>query len=412
MPNQFFSPEGDIESYFADEYWLVDQYIGDTLYAWGDNIYGTVGDNTTLDRSTPTQESSRSTIWKQVDCGSAHVIATKTDGTLWTWGLGSTGELGDVSNQARSTPRQISLAANLITGWKQVSAGFAFSAAVRYDGTLWLWGRNDHGQLARNNIITSSFPVQEFTSSTNWKQVSCGTYHVAAIKTDGTLWAWGRDDRGQIGQNSTDGGVAGTNSRSTPRQISAGANRITTWKQVACSLVNTAAIGTDGSLWVWGDNFYGNQGDGTRQIRSTPRQISVGATGITGWKQVACATANGVAIRENGTLWVWGQNNYGQIGDNTNNGGVNGINSRSTPRQEFTASNNWKYVSADFYNISAVKNDGTLWSWGRNDQGQMGDNTIANRSTPRQEFSSSTNWKQVANGNYHTVAIKAGVELN
>ncbi len=413
MPNQFLSPEGDLEVYFADEYWLVDQYVGDTLYACGDNIYGVVGDNTLVDRSTPRQEFSGSNNWKQVALGSNHAIAIKTDGTLWTWGLGSSGELGDNSNQARSTPRQISAGATRITGWRQVSGGFASSAALRDDGTLWVWGLNDFGQLGLNDRVNRTTPTQEFTSSTIWKQVSCGTYHFSAIKTDGTLWTWGRDDQGQLGQNSSDGGVSGTNSRSTPRQISAGASGITGWKQVHSGFINTAAIRTDGSLWVWGGGFYGTNGDNTTITRSSPRQISAGATRITGWKQVTCSSFNTAAIRYDGTLWSWGSNNYGQVGDNTNSGGVSGTNSRSTPRQEFTSSTNWKYVSSKRFNISAVKHDGTLWAWGANDQGQVGDNTSANnRSTPRQEFSSSTNWKQSSNGDYHLAGVKVGVELN
>ena len=415
MPNQFFSPEGDLEKYFADEYWLIDEYVGDTLYAWGENLYGAVGDNATVaDRSTPRQEFTGSTTWTQVVSGAQHVLAIKTDGTLYAWGLGSNGEVGDNALQARSTPRQISSGAGIgINGWKYVDAGFANSAAIRRDGTLWTWGLNSYGQLGTNNIVRASLPVQEATLSTNWKQVACGTFHMAAIKTDGTLWTWGRNDQGQIGDNTNDGGVAGVNSRSTPRQISAGANGITGWKQVTAGFVNTAALREDGSLWVWGNGFYGNIGDGTRLTRSTPRQISAGATRVTGWKQVTCSSFNTAAIANDRTLWVWGQNNYGQIGDNTNSGGVDGVNSRSTPRQEFTASTNWKYVASKRYHIGAIKTNGTLWSWGANDQGQQGDNTaVNNRSTPRQEASSSTNWKQISCGDYLKVSIKAGVDLS
>ncbi len=351
MPNQFFAEQGpfnfaeDVETIFATDYWLFEQYIGDQLWAWGRNSYGVVGDNTTASRSTPRQEFTSSTNWKQVACGSYHAAAIKTDGTLWTWGYNNDGQLGDNTTfTSRSTPRQ------------------------------------------------------EFTSGTNWKQVDCGAYHTAAIKTDGTLWAWGRNSSGQLGDNT----IA---ARSTPRQeITSSTN----WKQVSAGGgasgggKHTAAIKTNGTLWAWGYNAFGQIGDNTNADRSTPRQEF---TSGTNWKQVSAGGYHTAAIKTNGTLWAWGANNNGQIGDNTTT-------SRLTPRQEFTSSTNWKQVSGGYGHTASIKTNGTLWLWGFNYNGQIGDNTRANRSTPRQEITSSTNWKQVACGYRHTAAIKTGIDLD
>ncbi len=368
---------------FEDAFVRVEQFQNQ-IYSWGSGGNGRLGDNTTADRSTPRQEFTSSTNWKQVAGGGFHTAAIKTDGTLWSWGANQNGQLGDNTNAHRSTPRQEITSS---TNWKQVATGNNHTAAIKTDGTLWLLGLNYNGQLGDNTTAIRSTPRQEFTSSTNWKQVSGGAVHTTAIKTDGTLWIWGSNSHGQLGDNTTA-------SRSTPRQeITSGTN----WKQVACGAFHTAAIKTDGTLWLWGRNAYGQIGDNTTAIRSTPRQEF---TSGTNWKQVACSSLNTAAIKTDGTLWSWGNNSYGQIGDNTTT-------SRLTPRQEFTSSTNWKQVSGGVFRTSAIKTDGTLWLWGRNAYGQIGDNTNAHRSTPRQEFTSSTNWKQVSGGGYHTAAIKA-----
>jgi alpha-tubulin suppressor-like RCC1 family protein len=394
MPNQFLFTDSndeilDIEDVFVSDYWLFEQYIGDQLYAWGSNASGQIGDNTIATRNTPRQEFTSSTNWKQVSNGNSFTVAIKTDGTLWVWGSNSNGQIGDNTIATRSTPRQEFTSS---TNWKQVSSGEQHTVAIKTDGTLWSWGTNTSGQIGDNTTASRSTPRQEFTSSTNWKQVSGGGYHTAAIKNNGTLWVWGFNTNGQIGDNT----IA---TRNTPRQEFTSS---TNWKQVTCCRFHTAAIKTDGTLWLWGGNSDGQLGDNTNISRSTPRQEF---TSSTNWKQVSGGRLHIAAIKTDGTLWLWGGNSNGQIGDNTTA-------SRSTPRQEFTSSTNWKQVSGGRLHTAAIKTDGTLWLWGSNAQSQIGDNTTASRSTPRQEFTSSTNWKQVSGGGYHTAAIKTGINLD
>jgi alpha-tubulin suppressor-like RCC1 family protein len=406
MPNQFLFEEGpfnvanDIEESFATDYWLFEQYIGDQLFVWGNNGSGQIGDNTrnlgATSRSTPKQEFTSSTNWKQVVRGGPYSAAIKTDGTLWCWGNNLNGQVADNTNVNRSTPRQ-EITSN--TNWKQIAGGQSHTAAIKTDGTLWCWGQNIAGEIGDNtagSTIGRSTPRQEITSSTNWKQVACGTNYTAAIKTDGTLWCWGINSSGQIGDNTI---IA----RSTPRQELTSS---TNWKQVSCGYTHAAAIKTNGTLWCWGSNGNGQIGDNTFGAtgRSTPRQE---ITSSTNWKQVSAGANNTTAIKTNGTLWCWGQNDLGQIGDNTVG------NSRSTPVQEWTSSTNWKQVSASDH-TAAIKTDGTLWCWGNNSSGQLGDFTLFNRSTPRQEITSSTNWKQVSlgAGGINTAAIKTGINID
>ena len=189
MPNQFLSPEGDIENYFVTEYWLIDQYVGDTLWAWGQNTFGQLGDNTTITRSTPVTTFAGGTNWKQVAGGkggaSQHTAAIKTDGTLWTWGLNTNGQLGIILFGVTTyKPTPVTTFAGG-TNWKQVDCGNSHTAAIKTDGTLWTWGLNTNGQLGDNTVTQRNTPVTTFAGGTDWKQVACGGANTAAV-TSGT----------------------------------------------------------------------------------------------------------------------------------------------------------------------------------------------------------------------------------
>jgi alpha-tubulin suppressor-like RCC1 family protein len=388
-PNQFLSPEGDLEDYFVDEYWLIDQWVGDTLLSWGFNGNGFLGDNTIISRSTPVTTFAGGTNWKQVACGTRHTAAIKTDGTLWTWGGNSVvgNNTSDINN--RVTPITTFAGG---TNWKQVSCGHSHSAAIKTDGTLWAWGSGGSGELGNNQgtISSRSTPVTTFAGGTNWKQVACGNSFTAAIKTDGTLWTWGVNNNGQLGDNTV-------TQRNTPVTTFAGGNN---WKQVDCARVlgtHVAAIKTDGTLWTWGRSNVGQVGDNTIINRSTPVTTFVGGTN---WKQVSCGQFNTAAIKTDGTLWTWGGG--GVIGDNT-------IIARSTPVTTFAGGTNWKQVSFGESHIAAIKTDGTLWTWGNNGVGRLGDNTAIYKSIPSTTFAGGSNWKQVSSA-YHTVAVTSGTD--
>jgi hypothetical protein len=208
---------------------------------------------------------------------------------------------------------------------------------------------------------------------------------------EGNLWTWGRN--GAFGSNTGALGDNTSTARSTPVTTSSGGAN---WKQVSCGGYNTSAIKTDGTLWTWGGNGNGNLGDNTTTDRSTPVTTFAGGTN---WKQVAGGNRHTAAIKTDGTLWTWGYNNFGQLG-------VNITTQRITPVTTFAGGTNWKQVTCGGYFTSAIKTDGTLWTWGRGAEGQIGDNTTTIRSTPVTTFAGGTNWKQVACGYSHTSAIK------
>jgi len=399
MPNINFtsSSDGDLGNRFISKDYLMSVYpqianqlITPELWVWGQNNTGQIGDNTTTNRNTPVTTLSGGANWKQVSCGSLHTAAIKTDGTLWTWGDNYQGKLGDNTSTQRLTPVTTFAGGS---NWKQVSASLIGTAAIKTDGTLWTWGSNSYGQLGDNTTTQRLTPVTTFAGGTNWKQVSGSRENTAAIKTDGTLWTWGRNLFGQLGINES----GGTN-RLTPVTTFAGGNN---WKQVAYGERYTSAIKTDGTLWTWGYNYYGTLGNNTTTFSITPVTTFAGGTN---WKQVSSGYHHNVAIKTDGTLWTWGRNNSGQLGDNA-------ATNRSIPVTTFAGGTNWKQVSCGGYHTSAIKTDGTLWTWGRNSYGALGDNTTTNRSIPVTTFAGGTNWKQVAGAKFHTGAIKTSDDL-
>jgi alpha-tubulin suppressor-like RCC1 family protein len=392
MPNQFFSPEGDLENYFVTDYWLIDQYVGDQLWTWGRNDFGQLAINisggTTNNRSTPVTTFAGGNNWSKISGGADHYAGIKSDGTLWTWGYGSFGRLGNNSTTDRSTPVTTFTGG---TNWKQVHCGGNYTAAIKTDGTLWTWGRNSYGALGINNTTNRSTPVTTFAGGTNWKQVTGGNFYTAAVKTDGTLWLWGDNFRTQLGINNVTDAL-------TPVTTFAGG---TNWKSVSCIVSTTIAIKTDGTLWVWGRNQYGQLGINNTLNRSTPVTTFAGGNN---WKSTF--TGGGpqesvAAIKTDGTLWVWGRNHILQLG-------INNTTNRSTPVTTFAGGTNWKYVDVSYSHTAAVKTDGTLWTWGRNQYAQLGINNTLNRSTPVTTFAGGTDWKTVAIGD-STIALKAGI---
>ena len=268
---------------------------------------------------------------------------------------------------------------------------------------LWVWGNAEQGALGTNNVTpTRNTPVTTFAGGTTWKQVTCGDFVTIAIKTDGTLWSWGQntDFEQKLGINVT-------GSRSTPVTTFAGGNN---WKQVSTSIRSrtVGAIKTDGTLWMWGNNEGGAVGSPNNA--GSPGSLTPVTTfaGGTNWKQVSVSgtdSAHVAAIKTDGTLWVWGDNFSAQLGINIGGG------NRNTPVTTFAGGNSWKQVSCGANHMAAIKTDGSLWTWGFNTSGQLGTNDATTRSTPVTTFSGGNTWKQVSAGRNHTMAIKTDGSL-
>jgi alpha-tubulin suppressor-like RCC1 family protein len=354
------------------------------LWSWGLNGGGQLGVNDNTPRSTPVTTILGGTNWKSINCAFSHTLAIKTDGTLWTWGSNSYGALGVNNTTQRLTPVTTLLGG---TNWKSIAGGDFYTVALKTDGTLWSWGRNSYGTLGVNNTTQRLTPVTTLLGGNNWKSIACGYRHTVAIKTDGTLWSWGINFYGALGVNNT-------TIRSTPVTTLLGGNN---WKSIAGGSNYTVAIKTDGTLWSWGRNEFGQLGVNNTTQRLTPVTTLLGGTN---WKSIACGDTHTVAIKTDGTLWTWGTNTFGQLG-------VNDTTNRSTPVTTLLGGNNWKSIAGGSNYTVAIKTDGTLWSWGINFGGRLGVNNTTARITPVTTLLGGTNWKSISAGNSNTVAIQS-----
>jgi alpha-tubulin suppressor-like RCC1 family protein len=266
-----------------------------TLWMWGTNGIGQLGDGSTISRSSPGTTAGAGTNWCQVSIGATSTGAIKTDGTLWTWGANSNGRLGDGTTISRSSP---GTTAGAGTNWCQASMGYGFTAALKTDGTLWTWGLNTCGSLGDGTTIGRSSPGTTAGGGTDWCQAQAGNRSTAAIKTDGTLWTWGCNSSGQLG-------TGNTTDRCSPVTTSGGG---TNWCQVSAGFQNMAAVKTDGTLWSWGCNECGVLGDGTTINRASPVRIADSSVTTRPWTQVSVNCRHAAALAgirvgiENSTL--------------------------------------------------------------------------------------------------------------
>ena len=374
------------------------------LYVWGStNTSGQIGDGTTVAKSSPTQINLGSllpTNTRQILAKSTYntwfIKTENTDYSLWTIGILNSNGLGTRNGGHtgnRSSPVQVG--SGLLDQWYALTANTDHMLAIKADGTLWTWGRNNQGQLGLNDTINRSSPVQVGTNS-NWTFVaSSATASSAAINSLGQLFLWGGNSSGALG-------LGDTNNRSSPTILSGA----TSWVTVAMNgnWPVTYAISNLGRLFSWGAHAAGSAngvllGDGTTVNRSSPVQV-----GASSWSQVTASTLNAAAITSTGLLFVWGTNTYGEIGNRTTV-------DRSLPTQVF-GGGSWTLVSgigggtgvsgtggSGFFGI---KTNGTLWAWGMNSgagslsifaQGYLGLDDTIDRSSPTQIGSGS--WTQI-----------------
>ncbi|PHR49180.1 MAG: hypothetical protein COA32_03780 [Fluviicola sp.] len=324
------------------------------------------------------------TAFVKIAAGQSHSLGIKSDSTLWAWGWNNSGQLGDGTTTDRYSPIQIGTATN----WSQIAAGGAHSLGIKNDGTLWAWGGNNSGQLGDGTTTDKHTPIQIGTN-TNWNQISVNNHHCLAIKNDGTLWAWGYNYDGQLGDGTT-------TDKHTPVQIGTDTN----WNQIDAGNSYSLGIKNDGTLWAWGYNGYGQLGDGTATTRHNPIQIGTS----TNWSQIVAGHDHSLAIKNDSSLWTWGGNYYGQLGDGSVTSNI-----QFSPAQIETA-NNWIQISAGTYHSLAIKSDSTLWAWGGNFNGQLGDGTTADKHTPVQ-IGTATNWSQIHLGSVHSSSINSDSSL-
>ena len=342
-----------------------------TLWACGVNGSGQLGQGNTTSYSSPVQIGALTDYSASTDrgkiAGSNNTAAViKDDGSLWMCGKNSDGQLGQGNTTNTSSPVQV----GSLTDWNYLAYG-DFTGCVKTDGTLWMCGNNGDGQLGDGTATKRSSPVQ-IGSLTTWSKLGLGKDAGHAIKTDGTLWGWGRNDTGGAVGDGT------TTTRSSPVQIGA----LTTWAEVSGGGNYAMSIKTDGTLWGWGKNsLYGNLGVGNQTNYSSPVQVG----SLTDWSKICCGETFAGAIKTDGTLWMWGNGVSGQLG----NGTTTEVNTSPIQVGSLTTWSKLVFPSS-VVDAGAIKTDGTLWMWGQNDTGVLGQGNTTDYSSPVQVGSLAT----------------------
>ncbi|MEO3859830.1 hypothetical protein [Acrocarpospora sp. B8E8] len=325
---------------------------------WGQNQNGEVGDGgaTAPQASTPVAVDGAGHGFTKVSAGNGHSVAIDALGAVWTWGNNNVGQLGDGTTQRRLSPVKVPG----LSGVVDVAAGQDFTLAVTADGAVWAWGNNYVGQLGDGTTQRRFSPVQAILPY-NVKQVSAGMDFGLALRADGTVWGWGENSIGQLGLGTW-----------TDQPFPAQLPTLTGVNKVDAGYYHALARRTDGTVWGWGYNWDGQVGDGTQLSRPLPVPVFPGNA-----LDFSAGGLHSLAIRRDGLMFAWGDNTHGQLGIGTTEG-------RLVPNKVYNLGLNVRVVSAGYLHSLALLADGTAWSSGDNEFGQLGTGTPAGTLIPVQ----------------------------
>jgi alpha-tubulin suppressor-like RCC1 family protein len=303
---------------------------------------------------------------------------------VYSWGLNSSGQLGDVTTTSRSSPVTV---VGGITNWNQVSAGAVHNLGLTATGIAYAWGSNANGRLGDNTTTNRSSPVTVVGGLT-WSQVSAGNRHSLGVTSTGIAYAWGANGYGALGDGTT-------TERVSPVSVIGG---ITDWLQVSASGQqgrHSLGVTATGIAYAWGRNLSGVLGNGTTVSSSSPVTV-IG--GITNWIQVSACGQNSLGVTSTGIAYAWGANGLGQLGDNTTT-------NRSSPVTVVGGITNWSQVASGSDHSLGLTATGIAYAWGSNANGKLGDGTTVSKSSPVTVVGGITNWTQVSGGDSHSLGI-------
>lgn len=419
------------------------------IWAWGNNQFGQLGIGNNLNQESPVREFTNASNWADINPGESHVLAVKADGTLWAWGRNQFGQLGLGDNIDRNIPEQI----GFDNDWVTIGCGGNQSFAIKTNGTLWAWGDNSSGQLGyggTSNVPLNSTPVQVGTAS-NWLHVAAGNNFTLALNSSGGMFTWGNDAFGQLG-NGTSSAVF------TPTQIEVNSK----WIVIEAGADYAMAIKSNGSLFSWGKNQRGQLGNNSTSNASSPVAISSSLP----WIGMSCGQSgssgnvqHSIGLKADGSVWTWGDNTLGALGNTQNTSPIisepttifplvnnivavetgNGVSYiRDASGQVYAAGTDstgalgntapltsspgfipisvvpvsWSSISAGQNLTAALKSDGTIWMWGSNSNGQLGNGSLTpTLVTTATQIGTASNWKMITAGANHIMAINASGQL-
>lgn len=396
-----------------------------TVWTWGDNLLGQLGDGSITSNSVPSRVAGL-TQFKAAGAGYSHTVALRSDGTLWSWGSNSFGELGTNEDSASLVPVPVWGLEGLTVD--AIAVGFAHNLALS-NGWILAWGDNRYGQLGDGSVTSWMAPTL-IEGLPRITAVSAGVYHSLALDASGNVWSWGSNGRGRLGDGSNVDSVRPVRLAGLPTMVA-----------VVASAQHSLALAQDGSVWAWGANDYGQLGDGTTVDRWTPVRVS----GLSGVRELATRNTHNLARDASGVVWAWGYGGAGQLGDGlainhtlptrvpgltgvlalaagvghsmavaadgqlmawgenlAGQLGISVVTDRTLPSTP-TGFANVTQVAAGFRHSLALQSDGSVWAWGYNLGGQLGDGSIDSRTSPLR-LSAPTDAVQVSAGLLHSLA--------
>jgi len=346
---------------------------GASAWAWGSNELGQLGDDSTIDRHEPVQVHNLTNAIA-IAGGRSHSLALRSDGTVWAWGWNAWGQLGDDSSTDRHEPVQVVGLTSVVA----IACGGFHSLALKSDGTVWAWGMNENGQVGDGSSEPwRARPVQVLNLS-NVTAIAAGLYHSLALKRDGTVWAWGCNTFGGLGDGTTA-------ERHAPVQVVG----LTGVVAIDAGAWHSLAVRAGGTVWAWGGNLTGQLGDGS----STHRLAPVQTQGLTAVVAVAGGEQHSLALASDGTVWAWGN---GWLGDWK-------VETSTVPKRvpHVTAT---VAIAAGQSHSLALQADGTAWAWGMNLYGEVGDGSTSQR-TRAVQVHNLTGVAAIAAGGSHSLAL-------
>ena len=328
-----------------------------SLRAWGENGFGELGTGNLINTNVITNVVGLGNV-VAIASGDNHNLALLVDGTVWAWGYNGYGQLGNGTNTNSNIPLKVPG----LRGVTAIAASSNQSFALRSDGTLWGWGSNGNGALGLGHNINRNVPTQvlnnDYSVFGGVKQVAAGGDHTFAQKQDGSWWVWGTNSAGQLGIGST----------VSPYYFPTPFNSLPGVSQLSAGYSHTLALKNDGTVYVWGDNTYGQLGLGNTQAISVPVKINNNT-----YTAIGTGTYHSLATRSDATVWAWGYNSNGQLGNNS-------IAQSNIPVQVSGISGATGLAGSGLHSLAAV--GGLVYAWGYNGYGQLGDGTNTQRLTP------------------------------
>ncbi len=343
--------------------------IPGSLYAMGWNSYGQLGTGDRANRSTPTPVLSLPDGRKVVAVagGESASLAQANDGSLWAWGNGNYGQIGNGSFATTYSPVQV----NALLGGRtaaQIAAGALHNLVVANDGSLWAWGLGGSGQLGHGRTDSRVSPVQvnALPEGRTAVQIAGGREHSLALASDGTVWAWGNGYYGQLG-------YGGNGNVYSPNRVNLSPLGGRTVIAIASGYYHSVALAGDGTVWAWGHGFNGELGNGSGGLAYTPIQV----TPVWGAGRMPVSIATGIghtiALMNDGTIWAWGDNYYGQIGNGTTADAYYPTAVNLSPLGSQTI----KTIAAGGFHNYVLATDGSLWGWGNAQNGELGNGSFS-----------------------------------